>query len=94
MQWINKKPEAAASTNDVVGRRIERERERRGWSHAALAERMSAAGCSMRAATIVRIERADDPRPITVNELSAFAAVFGVTPAALLSHASSPSPDE
>ncbi|MEK4240807.1 helix-turn-helix transcriptional regulator [Janibacter sp. FSL W8-0316] len=57
--------------------RISHEREERGWSYDALARRMTEAGCPINASAIYKIEKGDPPRKIGVDELIAFARVFG-----------------
>lgn len=57
--------------------RIAHEREERGWSYEALAKRMTDVGCSINASAIYKIEKGDPPRKIGVDELIAFARVFG-----------------
>jgi transcriptional regulator with XRE-family HTH domain len=61
-----------------VARRIAHEREARAWSYAGLAERMSRAGCAIDASAIFKIEKGEPRRRITVDEMVAFAEVFGV----------------
>jgi transcriptional regulator with XRE-family HTH domain len=67
-----------------LARRVQREREYRGMSYEALAKAMTAAGCSIQASAIFKIEKGDPPRRITVDELVAFADVFEVEVADLL----------
>jgi transcriptional regulator with XRE-family HTH domain len=62
-----------------LARRIERERGNRGLSYDALAKRLTAAGCSISGSAIYKIEKADPPRRITVDELVALAQVFETT---------------
>jgi transcriptional regulator with XRE-family HTH domain len=64
--------------------RVGKEREQRGWSYEGLAERMALAGCPIQASGIYKIEKADPPRRITVDELVAFSKVFELPVAALL----------
>lgn len=66
-----------------LARRIEYERERRGLSYEGLAKLMTDAGCKIQGSAIFKIEKDKDkdgnpltPRRITVDELTAFAAVF------------------
>jgi transcriptional regulator with XRE-family HTH domain len=61
-----------------LARRVQREREYRGMSYETLAKAMTAAGCSIQASAIFKIEKGDPPRRITVDELVAFADVFEV----------------
>ena len=62
-----------------LARRIERERTARGLSYEALAKQLTAVGCSMSGSAIYKIERAEPPRRITVDELIALAQVFDTT---------------
>ncbi len=61
-----------------VAARVALERERRSWSAAEPARRMTAAGCPIDQSAINKIEQGDPPRRITVDELVAFAQVFGL----------------
>lgn len=66
-------------------RRVAYERERRGWSTAGLAARLTqVAGCPIQQSAIWKIENGDPPRRVTVDELVAFARVFDVTVEELL----------
>lgn len=62
-----------------VAQRVAYEREQRGWSYAGLALRMTKAGCKIDQSALYKIEKADPPRRITVDELVGFAEVFGLT---------------
>ncbi len=70
-------PQRSIGGEDNLARRIERERSARGWSYEALAKQMTDAGCNIQASAIYKIEKADPPRRITVDELIALARVFG-----------------
>ncbi|WP_155991927.1 helix-turn-helix domain-containing protein [Nocardioides sp. URHA0032] len=59
-----------------LARRVAMEREARDWSYEGLAERMTNVGCPIQGSAIYKIEKADPPRRITVDELIAFATVF------------------
>jgi transcriptional regulator with XRE-family HTH domain len=72
------KPRSIASEANVA-ERVTRERESRELSYEALAKLMTDQGCSLVGSAIYRIEKGDPPRHITVDELVAFAKVFGVT---------------
>lgn len=61
-----------------VAQRIRIAREDRGWSPAQLAQRMTEAGCSISTSAIYKIEDAEKPRKITVDELVALGAVFDI----------------
>lgn len=60
-----------------LARRIAIERRNAEWSYEALAKRMTAVGCPINASALYKIEKGDPPRKITVDELLAFAQVFG-----------------
>jgi transcriptional regulator with XRE-family HTH domain len=62
-----------------VARRIVAERDARGWTNDGLAARMTAVGCPMSGSAIFKIEKAQPRRRIVVDELVAFATVFGIT---------------
>jgi transcriptional regulator with XRE-family HTH domain len=70
-------PQRSIGGEDNLARRIERERTARGWSYETLAKKMTDAGCSIQGSAIYKIEKADPPRRITVDELMALATVFG-----------------
>lgn len=76
-------PRSIAS-EDALARRIGFEREARGWSPQGLASRMTEAGCAIQASAIYKIEKADPPRRITVDELVAFSQVFEIPVGQLL----------
>lgn len=61
-----------------LARRILLEREGRGWTYDGLAERMTKSGCPVDPSAIYKIEKGKPPRRIVVDELVAFAQVFGV----------------
>ena len=61
-----------------LARRIAHERDSRGMSYEGLALRLTKVGCPIQASAIYKIEKGDPPRRITVDELVAFAEVFGV----------------
>jgi transcriptional regulator with XRE-family HTH domain len=63
---------------DHLAARITLEREARGWSMDGLARRMTDAGCAISASAVHKIERGEPRRKITVDELLAFADVFGI----------------
>lgn len=65
-----------------LAERFRFERERRGWSPAELARRLTAEGCSIATSAIYKIEA--DARRITVDELVAASRVFEVTVTDLL----------
>jgi len=61
-----------------LAQRVAHERAARRWSPEGLARRMADAGCSINVSAIYRIEQADPPRRITVDELVGFSRVFGI----------------
>jgi transcriptional regulator with XRE-family HTH domain len=67
-----------------LARRVQYERERRGWTHTGLAKRMSEAGCPMNQSAIWKIENGEPRRRITVDEAVAFATVFEINVSDLL----------
>lgn len=79
----------AGAAADHTARTITSEREARGWEQRELAERLTAAGRPMSQPIVSRIE--SGARRIDVDDLVALAAVFGMSPAALLPAAE---PDE
>lgn len=72
----NKARSIEAERNLAV--RIKMEREDRNWSPAMLARRMTEAGCSISTSAIYKIEDAENPRKITVDELVTLGEVFEV----------------
>jgi transcriptional regulator with XRE-family HTH domain len=67
------------SDESNAARRIAFERDRRNWTNGYLAERLTAHGCALDPSAIYKIQKAAQPRRITVNELAAFAEVFGMS---------------
>lgn len=64
---------------DLVADRIAQYREQRGETYEGLAARMTAEGCAIHASALYKIEKGEPRRRITVDELVALAAVFGVS---------------
>ena len=77
MSRQNKRREIYAEDNLAI--RIAIERSARHWSNDDLAKRMSEAGCPMTGSAIFKIEKAIPRRRIVVDELIAFAKVFGLS---------------
>ncbi|MFD7554653.1 helix-turn-helix domain-containing protein [Streptomyces sp. NPDC059835] len=69
-------------TADTVAAAIRRLRTGRGWTTRELADRLTEAGRPFSHAGITRTEKGT--RQVTVGDLAAFAAVFDVSPVALL----------
>ncbi|MFG2871004.1 helix-turn-helix domain-containing protein [Streptomyces sp. NPDC048338] len=69
-------------TGRAVAANIARLRERRGLTTRQLSAALERAGRAVPASGITRMEKAE--RVVTADELAAFAAVFGVSPSALL----------
>ena len=67
-----------------LAQRVAHERAARRWSPEGLARRMADAGCPINVSAIYRIEQADPPRRITVDELVGFSRVFVVPAEELL----------
>lgn len=65
-------------TEQFVAKRVEEFRTKEGWSYADLSQRMAAVGCPIERSSLQKIEKGIPRRKITVNELVAFAAVFGM----------------
>ncbi|BAS16542.1 hypothetical protein AHiyo8_48450 [Arthrobacter sp. Hiyo8] len=70
--------EHTIQTEQFVAERVEELRLKEGWSYADLSQRMAAVGCAIERSSLQKIERGTPRRKITVNELVAFAAVFGI----------------
>jgi transcriptional regulator with XRE-family HTH domain len=64
---------------DYVAERIKQEREARGWSTVALAEKMAEAGHPVNQAAIWRIESGKPRRRVNLDEALGFCQVFGLT---------------
>jgi len=78
----NKERSTGAEAN--LARRIQYERERRGLSYEALAKAMTDVGCKIQGSALFKVEKADPPRRITVDELAALAEVFELDVSELL----------
>lgn len=72
------------ASEDHVADHVRIERERRGWSTAELAARVTEAGCPINQSAVWRIENGNPRRKISVNELIAFSRVFQRPPDELL----------
>lgn len=59
--------------------RIEKLRSERDWSYGDLARHLAGVGCKIERSSLLKIEKGEPRRRITVNELVGFAAVFGTT---------------
>jgi hypothetical protein len=74
---------------DSLAKRIKFEKDARGWSYAELSRRLSEAGVELNPSSLQKTCNPPDgpdkqPRPIRVDELVAFAKVFGTTTDKLL----------
>jgi transcriptional regulator with XRE-family HTH domain len=69
-------PPRSIAGEKALARRIAMERDNRGWTYDGLASRMTEAGCPIQPSAIYKIEKADPPRRITVDELLGFSAAF------------------
>lgn len=65
--------------DDWAAQRIRYERERRGWSTAELARRVTAAGVPIRQQSVWQIESGEPRRKVSIGEASALCEVFGIT---------------
>ncbi|MFJ8842950.1 helix-turn-helix domain-containing protein [Streptomyces cyaneofuscatus] len=72
----------AGAAAEHTARTVAAEREARGWEQRELAERLTQAGRPMTQPIVSRIE--SGTRRVDVDDLTALAAVFGVSPAVLL----------
>ncbi len=72
------------SADDWAADRIRYEREQRGWSTAELARRVTFAGVMMRQQQVWQVESGQPRRRLSVGEASAFATVFGISLAELM----------
>ncbi|GIJ25478.1 hypothetical protein Vqi01_06400 [Micromonospora qiuiae] len=72
------RPRSLASEANLA-QRIAHEREQRGLSYEALARLMTEAGCSIQGSAIYKIEKANPPRRVTVDELVALSKVLGLS---------------
>lgn len=70
--------------DEWVAARIRYEREQRGWSTSELARRVSAAGVTLRQQQVWQSESGKPPRRLSVGEAAAFAKVFGLSLAELM----------
>lgn len=70
--------------DEWAAERIRHEREQLGWSTAELARRVTLAGVPMLQQTVWKIESGTPRRKLTVGEASAFASIFGITLAQLM----------
>jgi transcriptional regulator with XRE-family HTH domain len=77
-------PPRSLRSESNLARRIAHERDRHGMTYEGLAKRMTDLGCPIQASAIYKIEKSKPPRRITVDELVAFAEVFGVQPEQML----------
>lgn len=65
--------------DDWASERIRYEREKRGWSTAELARRITLAGIPMRQQQVWQVESGIPRRRLSVGEAAAFAKVFGLS---------------
>lgn len=66
-------------------------RKEHGWSQQDIAHRIKAFGCSWSQATVTRLEAAT--RPLSLNEMAALAALYGLTPGEFLDGVPARQPD-
>lgn len=79
-----KNPAGSLAGEQHLAERVALLREQRGWSYEQLARAMTHAGCPMNQSAIHKIEKGQPRRRITVDELLAFAKVFGTNISALV----------
>jgi|SRR5829696_3443962 len=74
------------SASNTVAQRVQELRKRRGWSVARLADECAKVGAPQLTANVLTnlLSRRQRRRDLTVEEVGALAAVFGVPPARLL----------
>lgn len=77
-------PSRSIANEANVARRIQFEREQRGWSYESTASRMTVLGCPIHASAIYKIEKGEPRRRIAVDELVGFADAFKVSVEELL----------
>jgi hypothetical protein len=73
-----KAPARSAIAEEALAHRVKVERERRQWSPAGLAARMTSAGCPLTQSSIWKIENGQPRRRITFDEAVGFARVFDI----------------
>jgi len=73
-----KKTPRPPGPDDWAADRIRYERERRGWSTAELARRVSLAGVPMRQQQVWQVESGQPPRRLSIGEAAAFAKVLEI----------------
>lgn len=71
-------PGRTIAAEQYLARRIKDERAARGWTLESVAARMKIEGCDIHSSAIYKIETANPPRRITVDELVAFSRVFDI----------------
>jgi transcriptional regulator with XRE-family HTH domain len=71
-------PERTLANERNLAKRVEYERDERGWSYAGLARRMSDQGLPMQKSTIFKIEQGNPPRRISLDEAIGFARIFNL----------------
>jgi transcriptional regulator with XRE-family HTH domain len=78
---------AAIDVELAVGRRIAKERQKRGWSYRRLAALMAEEGCPIGSSSLWKIEHpipGRAPRRVNVEELVVFTRVFNIDIATFL----------
>lgn len=70
--------------DEWAAERIRYERERRGWSTAELARRVTLMGVTLRQQQVWQVESGKPPRRLSVGEAAAFARAFGLSLAELM----------
>lgn len=73
-----------ANAEGNLATRIEFERNKRGWSYETLSKELGWAGCAIAVSSLNGIEKGEPRRRVRVNEMYAFAQVFGLLAADLV----------
>lgn len=68
--------ERTIASESALARRIAFERSARGMTYTGLAARMASEGCAIQGSALQKIEKAQPPRRIAVDELVALSRVF------------------
>lgn len=75
---------SVANVESNLAARIGFERNKRGWSYETLSKELGRAGCAIAVSSLNGIEKGEPRRRVRVNEMYAFAQVFGLPAADLV----------